>query len=162
MATASVAPASPLTYDMMFRRWGEFYFPFEDWRWFKAQGLAESGLDPKAVSYCGAMGVMQLMPATASELGVSNPWEPEQNIQGGIKYDKDMDTFFKPIELPERRKFMFAGYNAGPGNISKARKLAESDLWDDVSACLPRVTGQHSKETIQYVKNIYKFKGGMI
>ena len=146
-------------YDLAFKRWGEFYFAFEDWRWFKCQGMAESNLDPKALSWCGAMGIMQIMPATAKELGVKNSWEPEENIQGGIKYDKIVDRFFKGVtKTDERRKFMFAGYNAGMGNIQKAKKLANSNKWDDVSKSLCSVTGKHCIETIGYVKRIHEFK----
>lgn len=152
--------AYTLKYDLSFRRWGEFYFPFEDWRWFKSQGIAESNLDPSAVSWCGAVGVMQIMPATAKELGVNNRWDAEQSIQGGVKYDQKVDRFFKEVKCQtERRKFMFAGYNAGMGNIQKAKKLADSNIWDTVTNFLPLVTGKHSIETINYVKRIHKMKG---
>lgn len=150
--------AFTVKYDLIFRRWGEFYFPFDDWRWFKSQGIAESNLDPSAVSWCGAVGVMQLMPVTAKELGVSNRWDAETNIQGGIKYDKKVDKIFKDLNHPERRKFMFAGYNAGPGNIQKAKKLASSNIWNIVANYLPLVTGKHSTETINYVKRICHLK----
>lgn len=149
---------SIVKYDLIFKRWGEFYFPFDDWRWFKSQGMAESNLDPQAVSWCGAVGVMQIMPGTATDLGVKNRWDPEENIQGGIKYDKQVDRIFKVIDQPERRKFMFAGYNAGPGNIRKAKNLADSTVWDTVADSLHLVTGKHSTETINYVKRIYLMK----
>lgn len=151
--------AFTVKYDLAFRRWGEFYFPWEDYKWFKSQGIAESNLDPKAVSWCGAMGIMQIMPATTKELGVKNPWDPEESIQGGVKYDQKVDRFFKEIQYRrERRKFMFAGYNAGMGNIQKARKLANSDRWEEVSISLCSITGKHCKETIEYVKRIYRLK----
>jgi soluble lytic murein transglycosylase-like protein len=151
--------AQSVKYDLAFKRWGDFYFAFEDWRWFKCQGMAESNLNPKALSWCGAMGIMQIMPATAKELGVKNPWDPEESIQGGIKYDRNMDRFFKAIcNAGERRKFMFAGYNAGPGNIRKAKNLAGSDKWEEVSKSLCLVTGKHCHETIGYVKRIHEFK----
>ena len=151
--------ASPIKYDLFFKRWSNFYFPWEDHKWFVAQGIAESNLDPSAVSWCGAMGIMQIMPVTAKELGVKNPWDPEESIQGGIKYDRTVDQFFKAIcKTEERRKFMFAGYNAGMGNIQKAKKLANSNKWDDVSKSLCSVTGKHCIETIGYVKRIHEFK----
>lgn len=146
-------------YDLSFKRWGEFYFPFDDWRWWKCQGIAESNLAPDAVSWCGAVGVMQIMPATATDLGVKNRWDAEESIQGGIKYDKQVDRIFKAIDQPERRRFTFASYNAGPGNIQKTKKLANSEVWDTVVGFLHLVTGKHSTETINYVKKIYRLKG---
>jgi membrane-bound lytic murein transglycosylase F len=146
-------------YDFTFKRWAEFYFPFEDWRWFKSQGIAESNLNPDAVSWCGAVGIMQIMPATGKELGVNNRWDPEESIQGGIKYDQKVDRFFKEIRCQrERRKFMFAGYNAGMGNISKAKKLANSNRWEEVKIYLCQITGRHCHETIGYVKRIHETK----
>jgi soluble lytic murein transglycosylase-like protein len=147
-----------MKYDLAFKKWGEFYFPFDDWKWWKSQGIAESDLDPKAISWCGAQGIMQIMPKTGIGLGLKNPWDPEESIQAGIKYDGQVDTFFKPVEITERRKLMFAGYNAGPGNIQKARKLANSDEWSAVADQLHNVTGKNSEETIGYVSRIYKLK----
>lgn len=156
--TQIVITDSRVKYDLSFKHWGEFYFPFEDWHWWKSQGMAESNLDPNAMSYCGAVGIMQIMPATATDLGVKNRWDAEESIQGGIKYDSQVDRIFKTIDQPERRKFMFAGYNAGPGNIQRAKRLANSTIWDDVSDSLPLVTGKHSTETINYVRRIHKVK----
>jgi len=155
---ASESAAYTIKYDLSFKRWGEFYFPFDDWKWFKSQGTAESNLDANAISWCGAVGLMQIMPATATGLGVKNRWDAEESIQGGVKYDKQVDGIFKMISQPERRKFMFAGYNAGPGNIIKAKKIANSPFWDKVALCLEKVTGKHSTETIGYVKRIYHIK----
>ena len=118
--------------------------------------MAESNLDPSAVSWCGAVGIMQIMPATGVELGVKNRWNAEESIQGGIKYNKVVDKFFKSIDQPERRKFIFGGYNAGMGNIQKAKNLADSAIWENVSASLCSVTGKHCEETINYVKRIYR------
>jgi len=163
-APVTVAPAKStgsrytLAYDLYFKRWGEFYFPFDDWKWWKSQGIAESDLDPKALSWCGAQGIMQIMPKTGIGLGLKNPWDPEESVQAGIKYDDQVDTFFKPIEKTERRKFTFAGYNAGPGNIQKARKIANSDEWSVVAGRLHDITGKNSDETIGYVSRIYKLK----
>jgi soluble lytic murein transglycosylase-like protein len=75
---------------------------------------AESNFDAQAVSSAGAQGLMQLMPATAEELGVKNPFDIEQNIDGGAKYLRKMlDRFGGSL-----RKAL-AAYNAGPGTVSK-------------------------------------------
>lgn len=73
----------------------------------------ESRGNPRAVSHCGAMGLMQLMPATARHLGVQNAFHPAQNIDGGAKYIRQMLDKFGNLE------HAVAAYNAGPGNVQK-------------------------------------------
>ncbi len=153
--------ASPMKYEIFFKRWSNFYFPWEDHKWFIAQGLAESNLDPEVVSWAGAAGIMQLMPATAKELGVTNRFDPEESIQGGIHYDQKMDRFWKVISWPERRKWVFGSFNSGPGNIRKAQKLSGTYEWEDLIDYLPKVTGRHAEETTNYVSRIYKLKGAL-
>ena len=144
-------------YDLSFKQWGEFYFPGQDWHWWKSQGEAESTLNPNARSYCGAIGIMQLMPATASGLKV-NPYDPASNIQGGIKYDAQMYKFWNKIpDADQRRDFGFGSYNAGAGNIQKAYKIDNNPTWDSVAANLVKITGKHSTETIEYIKHIHAF-----
>jgi len=142
-------------YDLAFRRWGQFYAPWSDWRWFRAQAVVESGLNPDAVSQCGARGLMQLMPATAKTLGVDAD-DPEQNIQGGVHYDAMLWAAWSSVAgTGERRRFMFASYNAGPGSIQRAQALADGALeWAQVAEALPRVTGWHAPETVAYVGRI--------
>ena len=145
-------------YDLHFKHWGEFYFPFDDWRWWKSQSMAESELDPFAKSPVGAQGLMQLMPATAADLGVRNPYDPEANIQGGIKYDKWLTRYWRKIEsADDLRDFLFASYNAGPGHILKANRKSGGKKWETTAAFLPSVTGKHAKETIGYVKRIHRY-----
>ncbi len=147
-------------YDACLRRWSQWYFPWEDWHWFRAQARAESGLNALAVSSCGAVGIMQLMPPTARALRV-NPYDPEANIQGGIHYNRDLWGMWGAIPAtPERRKFMFASYNAGPGNIQRAHMAAGSGEWAAVAARLPSVTGKHAAETVGYVARILQLYQG--
>jgi soluble lytic murein transglycosylase len=73
---------------------------------------AESGYDPEALSTKGAVGLMQLMPETARELAVADPWDPEQNVRGGVAYLKRMlDLFTGDLD------FALAAYNAGPNAV---------------------------------------------
>jgi membrane-bound lytic murein transglycosylase MltF len=128
-----------------------------------AQGYQESRLRQDARSHVGAIGVMQIMPATGKELKVGDIRILEPNIHGGAKYmDQLMTRYFKDAKFSEqdRTLFAFASYNAGPGNISKMRREAtrrglDPDRWfNNVEIVTADRIGI---ETTTYVRNIYKY-----
>ncbi len=108
-----------------------------DWRLVASQIYQESRFDPKANSWAGAGGLMQIMPAVAEELGVENRMNPEQSIRGGTKFLKRLWDNFEEIEdSVQRIKFSLASYNCGYYHVLDARTLAEMNnldpnRWDD-------------------------------
>lgn len=99
-----------------------------DWRLIAAQAFQESGFDPNAVSWAGAMGLMQLMPATARSVGVSMNavFDPECNLRGATKLISQLNAHYSGItDNNERINFILAAYNAGPGHVDDARALAK-------------------------------------
>ncbi len=128
-----------------------------------AQGYQESTLDQNAKSHVGAIGVMQLMPATGAELGVGDIRQIEPNIHAGAKYmDQLMAKYFPDANFSpgNRPLFAFASYNCGPGNVAKMRREAakrglDPDKWfNNVEVVTAEKIGI---ETTTYVRNIYKY-----
>ena len=96
--------------------------------WTLAQIQAESGGNPTATSPTGAVGLLQLMPMTAKEMGVKDSLDPDQNIWGGMKYLKIQYDHFP--EIPgevDRLMFAYASYNCGRGYVNTALQLAGAD-----------------------------------
>jgi len=96
----------------------------------KAICVAESGMKPNAVSKAGAQGLMQLMPATAKSLGVTDSFNPEQNIQGGAKYIATQIRRFRSYPLA------LAAYNAGPNAVKKHNGIPP---YKETQAYVPKV-----------------------
>lgn len=139
-------------YDRHFRKYTKHYFgPNVDWRWFKAQGIVESGLKANVRSAVGAKGVMQILPTTFAEIKRSNPHlsridNPRWNIAGAIYYDREMYRKWQDgLPIAERLKLAFASYNAGLGGIQKAysraeKRRAEVHAWKQVAPYAPGQT----------------------
>ena len=96
-----------------------------DWRLIVAQMYQESRFDPQARSFAGAEGLMQILPCTAEELGITDIYDPEAAIHAGIKYLNWVRDRFEPeLSVQDRMWFTLAGYNAGAGHVRDARRLA--------------------------------------
>jgi membrane-bound lytic murein transglycosylase F len=119
-------------FDPHFRKYSKRFFGVGfDWHYFKAQAIAESNLDPEARSSVGAVGIMQLMPATFEEVAGKSDFvngtleEPRWNIAAGIWYNKhQFDYWQKGRSLEERLRFMYGSYNAGRVTLRKAQREA--------------------------------------
>jgi membrane-bound lytic murein transglycosylase MltF len=128
-----------------------------------AQGYQESQLDQGAKSHVGAIGVMQVMPATGKDLAVGDIQQVEPNIHAGVKYFRFMvDHFYKdePMDRLNKGLMTLASYNAGPGRIRQLRKeTAQRGLNPNVwFGNVERVVSERvGRETVQYVSNIYKY-----
>jgi membrane-bound lytic murein transglycosylase MltF len=128
-----------------------------------AQGYQESTLDQDVNSPVGAIGIMQLMPATGAAMQVGDITETEPNIHAGVKYIRFMvDRYLKdePMDRLNKVLFAFASYNAGPGRIAQLRRETaerglDPNVWfNNVEIVAARRIGG---ETVQYVSNIYKY-----
>ena len=146
-----------------------------DWRLMAAQCYQESTFDPKAVSFAGAKGLMQIMPGTADHLGIarSRLYEPEANIAAAAKYIGELQRTFSDIrDQYERTNFVLASYNGGAHHIRDAMALAKRDgknphRWSDVSGYVLKLATpkyyndpivkygyMRGSETVDYVNRI--------
>jgi len=102
-----------------------------DWRLITAQMYQESQFDPQAVSFAGAVGLMQLMPTTAKQLGYRNLHKPKNSIRAGIEYMHWLqDRFPYELAFEDRIYFTLAAYNVGAGHVRDARRLARQQGLD--------------------------------
>ena len=144
-----------------FQKYGEKYDV--DWLLMAAQGYQESGLNQEARSAVGAIGVMQVMPATGQDLSVGDITKVEPNVHAGVKYMRWMiDEYYgdEPMTTLNKALFALASYNAGAGRISKLRDTAakrglDPNIWfHNVELVAAEKIGA---ETVTYVSNIYKY-----
>ncbi len=107
-----------------------------DWKLLAAQIYQESQFDPKEKSWAGARGLMQVMPKTGKEFGITKLYDPEENLKAGTRLLAWLTDYWKEIpDEDERLKFILASYNAGQGHVQDARRLAQKlgknpDIWD--------------------------------
>jgi membrane-bound lytic murein transglycosylase MltF len=144
-----------------FQKYGDKYDV--DWTLMAAQGYQESQLNQAIKSPVGAIGVMQVMPATGKELSVGDITQVEANINAGIKYMRFMiDKYYgkEPMTKLDKALFAFASYNAGPAGVARLRKEAakrglDPNVWfHNVEYVAAEKIGP---EPVTYVSNIYKY-----
>ena len=145
----------------LFRKYGEKYDV--EHLLLMAQGYQESELNQSKRSPVGAVGVMQVMPATGKEMRVGDINEIEPNIHAGVKFLRAMMNDYyanEPMDRFNKGLFAFASYNAGPGRVRQLRKLAaqrglDPNVWfNNVELVAAEKIG---RETVTYVSNIYKY-----
>lgn len=143
-----------------------------DWRLIVSQMYQESRFDPDAKSWAGARGLMQVLPRTGRQMGITDLKDPEQSIHAGVKYLNWLrERFDAELPVRDRMWFALASYNAGAGHVHDARRLARKKGWnanrwfDNVErAMLLLAKPQHAKharhgyvrgrETVNYVRKI--------
>ena len=166
-------------YDDLFKRYSRGIG--WDWRLLAAQCYQESTFDPRAVSFVGAKGLMQIMPGTADHLGVprSKLYDPETNIAAAVKYIAELQKAFADIrDHYERTNFVLASYNGGTHHIRDAMELAKRDgrnphRWADVSTYVLKLASpqyyndplvkygyMRGSETVDYVSKIRQRHAG--
>jgi len=107
-----------------------------DWRLLSAQAYQESHFKPNLTSWAGAVGLMQVLPTTAKSYGITKLQHPESNVRAGVRYLNYLIDFWEQIpDSTQRVKFVLASYNAGPGHVADARRLAEKygkdpNIWE--------------------------------
>jgi membrane-bound lytic murein transglycosylase MltF len=160
-ATSAAERKRLLEITELFKKYGDKYDM--DFLLMAAQGFQESRLDQNARSHVGAIGVMQIMPATGAELGVGDITKLEPNINGGVKYMRQLiDGEFKdqPMDRLNMGLMAFAAYNAGPGRLRALRRETQKrgldpNLWFNN---VEQITSERiGRETVDYVSNIYKY-----
>jgi hypothetical protein len=134
--------------EMIIKKYAHRYGVDEDLVWVVIR--QESGFNPEAVSPKGAMGLMQLMPGTAAQMGVADAFDVEQNIAGGIKYlDRCLDQFNQNVGLA------LAAYNAGPDNVVKYQGCPPfPETRQYVTSILQAYAGEPIREDLKLISMI--------
>ena len=142
-----------------------------DWPLIVSQMYQESRFDPKARSPAGALGLMQILPRTARAFGASDPYDPEQSVRAATAYLAWLHSRLEPdLTVKDRMWFALAAYNAGPGRLRDARRLAreldlDPDRWfGNVEEAMGRLSSRayrktargyvRGTETVRYVREI--------
>ena len=160
-----------IKFDIQIRQATQRYWPKHSeaysWQWYKAQLKQESSLNPNAMSPAKAAGLSQFIPSAWLDAQRrrwvpkgSSPFEPRHSIVAGARYMRWLNDQWKsPRPNIDRMNLARASFNAGLGHILSAQKLCNNrNLYGEIIRCLSQVTGDHSKETIDYNIRIAKIR----
>ncbi len=130
-----------------------------DWRLIAAMAYQESHFNPKAKSYTGVEGIMQLTQDTAREMGIEDRNDPRQSIMAGVRYLKKLYDRYDAAKDPDRLLIALAGYNVGHGHILDAQQIAKQrgfnpNSWSSLQRILPllRYPSTYEKTTYGYCR----------
>ena len=135
-----------------------------DWKLVAAVAFQESGFDPYAQSAAGALGLMQVLPATAAELGITDLTNPDNQIAAGTRYLAKLLAAFRQEEIEEFEaiNLALAAYNAGPRRVGELRETAAFELDLDPNSWFFNVERAAARdvglETVRYVANVNKYR----
>jgi len=147
----------------IFKKYGEGDLHAVSWLGLAAVAFQESRFDPKLRSRSGAVGLMQIRPETAAEVGVTGIEDPEKNVQAAARYfDLLAEKYFNEphLDRQDRVALILAGYNAGPTRIQRLRKEAmannvDPDRWYGQMETL--VLRKIGREPVHYVTSVAKY-----
>ena len=153
LETGKISP-----YDDLFKKYQ--FPPLFPWTLLAAQAYQESHFNPKTTSWAGAEGLMQLLPNTAKEFGITDLTDPEQGIKAGVKYIKFIEkNYWGSIPSDsERVKFILASYNAGVGHVKDAQRVAkllklDPNIWtNNVEVAILKLSEKEYIYNNKYVK----------
>lgn len=154
----------PSTYDREIKAATARYMPVVPWQVYWGQLYQESRMNPAARSPAGAEGIAQFMPGTASDIFPRLGYSPLDrrlagpSIQAGALYMAHLRRSWS-ADRPEtdRHNLALASYNAGMGHLLTAQRLCGGNLYAQIMACLPQVTGRHAAETMGYAPAIRRW-----
>lgn len=164
MLKQAISPEGMKRFEEMaetFRKYGSKYQM--DYLLMMAKGYQESGLNQNARSPVGAIGIMQLMPATGKEMNVGDITKQEPNIHAGVKYSElIMEKYYgnEPMDDLNKVLFSFAAYDCGPERVKQlraeaAKKGLDPNVWSNNVEVI--AAARIGSETVNYVSNIYKY-----
>jgi membrane-bound lytic murein transglycosylase MltF len=164
MLKSATSPADLAKFEAtvsLFRKYSAEYNV--DYLLMMAQAFQESSLNQQAKSKVGAIGIMQLMPATGEQMKVGDITQLDANVHAGVKYIRFMvDKYYASEPMTDTNKllFAFAAYNAGPGRVHSLRAEAaqkgfDPNVWIDNVEMI--AAARIGTETVTYVANIYKY-----
>lgn len=167
-STLSFDKSQSTKYDHLFIKWGNKYSPNVNSKLMKAVCTIESNLNPNAVSPENALGLCQITKPTwygiiknLKHIPKNGYFNPSHSIEASSYYLTTFSEYFNDLNGRNKIQMMLMSYNAGYGNVLKAKQRCKSNSYDKIKSCLKSITGQNSKQTINYVSDVLAYYDAM-